>query len=248
MDDRPGMVSDDVSPDRDSGPRQPIFNLPRIVTFSIALLAALYILQEYILGEDERISFIVSLAFTPVRYVLPFSEQGYEPIWTPASYSLLHGSVEHIAFNSLWLAAFGAPVARRIGTYRYILFWILAAAASAFFHAALHWGEETLLIGASGVVSALMGAACRFAFPAGGGYDRNFGHLYPRQSIVAALSNRTVLIFTAMWLFGNLLVAFGLTLVGGSSADIAWDAHIGGYLFGFLLFGPFDPIRYRSVR
>ena len=247
MDDRPDMAPDDASHERDDRRSQPAFNLPRILLLSLALLAGLYVLQEYILGEEQRVAFIVTLAFTPIRYVFPLSEQGWEWAWTPVTYSLLHGSVEHVAFNALWLAAFGAPVVRRIGAFRYVIFWVLAAAASAFFHAALHWGEETLLIGASGVVSALMGAACRFAFPPGGGYDRTFGHLYPRQSIIGAFSNRTVLIFTSVWLAGNVLVALGLPLIGSDSGDIAWDAHIGGYLFGFLMFGLFDPIRYRSV-
>jgi len=142
----------------------------------------------------------------------------------------------------LWLTAFGAPVVRRIGTTRYVIFWILSAAAAAFFHAALHWGEQTVLIGASGVVSALMGAACRFAFPVRGGFDRTYGHLYPRQSILGALRNRTVAVFVAIWFVGNVLIAIGLPLFGQDAGQIAWDAHIGGFLFGYLLFGFFDPV------
>jgi membrane associated rhomboid family serine protease len=251
MDDRPDMAQDDIRDDasaqRDEQKSQPAFNLPGILLVSLAVLVALYVIQEYILSGDDRIAFIVTLAFTPIRYAFPLAEQGYEWLWTPVTYSLLHGGIEHIAFNALWLMAFGAPVVRRIGVYRFVVFWVLSAAASAFFHAALHWGEETLLIGASGVVSALMGAACRFAFPPGGGYDRTFGHLYPRHSIIGSFSNRTVVMFTAMWLFGNALVAIGLPLIGSDVGDIAWDAHIGGFLFGFLLFGLFDPIRYREV-
>jgi membrane associated rhomboid family serine protease len=247
MDDRPDMAQDGDFGDRQERRPQPVFNLPRVLVISLLLLAGLYMVQEYILVGDQHIAFIVTLAFTPVRYVFPLAEQGYEWLWTPVTYSLLHGSIEHILFNALWLMAFGAPVVRRIGAVRYVIFWILSAAASAFFHAALHWGQETLLIGASGVVSALMGTACRFAFPAGQGYDRRFGHLYPRQSILGAFSNRTVVMFTAMWLFGNLLVAIGLPLIGSDSGAIAWDAHVGGFLFGFLFFGLFDPIRYREV-
>jgi membrane associated rhomboid family serine protease len=120
---------------------------------------------------------------------------------------------------------------------------LISAAASAFGHAFLHWGDVTVLIGASGVVSALMGAACRFAFPSHGrGYHPTTGHLYPRLSILSALSNRTVLIFTAMWLFGNLLIAFGVPLIGDVGGEVAWDAHVFGFLFGFLLFDIFDPI------
>jgi membrane associated rhomboid family serine protease len=249
MDDRPDMAPDDAfkGEEQERQPSPPAFNLPRILLLSLALLIVLYVIQEYVLSGDQRLAFIVELAFTPIRYAYPLGDQGYEWLWTPVTYSLLHGGLEHIGFNGLWLAAFGAPVVRRIGTVRYLLFWAFSAAASAFFHAAIHWGEETLLIGASGVVSALMGAACRFAFPSGGGYDRNFGHLHPRLSIMSALSNRTVVIFTGMWLLGNVLIAFGLPLIGSDMGEIAWDAHIGGFLFGFLLFGLFDPIRYREL-
>ncbi|MFB9950787.1 rhomboid family intramembrane serine protease [Rhizobium puerariae] len=220
----------------------PIFNLPQSLVVTLALLAAIYVVQEYLLDDDTRAYLIVNLAFTPLRYVYPLEEQGFAWLWTPVTYSLLHGSVEHILFNALWLMAFGAPVVRRIGTLRYVLFWVLSAVAAAFFHAMLNWGNETLLIGASGVVSALMGAACRFAFPPRRGYDRTHGHLYPRQSILGSFRNRTVVIFTAMWFIGNLLIAFGVTLFGAEVGPIAWDAHIGGFLFGFLLFALFDPL------
>jgi membrane associated rhomboid family serine protease len=221
-------------------PSQPIFNLPLSLVVTLALLVVIYGVWAYLLSDEMSDYVVIHFGFTPLRYVYPLAGQGLEWLWTPVTYSLLHGSIEHIAFNALWLAAFGAPVVRRIGPVRYILFWIFSAAAAAFFHAALHWGEETMLVGASGVVSALMGAACRFAFPPNRGYDRVFGHLYPRQSIFAAFRNRTVVIFTLMWLFGNLMIALGLPLVGADVGEIAWDAHIGGFLFGFLLFALFD--------
>ncbi len=223
-------------------PSPPVFNLPNSLVITLALLALIFVVQEYLLGSEERAYFVINLAFTPLRYAYPLAEQGFEWLWTPVTYSLLHGSIEHILFNSLWLMAFGAPVVRRIGTVRYLIFWALSSAAAAFFHAVLNWGNETLLVGASGVVSALMGAACRFAFPVGRGYDRMYGHLLPRQSIPGAFRNRAVVIFTAMWFLGNLLVAFGVTLFGADVGPIAWDAHIGGFLFGFLTFGFFDPL------
>jgi membrane associated rhomboid family serine protease len=222
--------------------RQPVFNLPGVLMLSLLLIVGIYVIDTYLLDEGLQSEVLIEFAFTPLRYVYPLSAQGLEWLWTPVTYSLLHGSIEHVGFNALWLAAFGAPVARRIGTVRYVLFWILSAAAAAFFHAALNWGEQTVLIGASGVVSALMGAACRFAFPERGGYDRTFGHLYPRQTILGAFRNRTVVIFTVMWLAGNVLIAVGIPLVGGGAGEIAWDAHIGGFLFGFLLFALFDPV------
>ncbi|MCJ8521248.1 membrane associated rhomboid family serine protease [Pseudorhizobium tarimense] len=226
--------------------RQPVFNLPPALAVTIALIAVLYALESLLLGPEGQSAMLFYLAFTPLRYVYPLTEQGLEWLWTPVTYSLLHGGMEHILFNTLWLLAFGTPVVRRIGTIRYVLFWATSAAAAAFFHAALNWGDQTILIGASGVVSALMGAACRFAFPSRGGLNRLYGHLYPRQTILGSFRNRTVVVFTALWLLGNLLIAVGLPLVGGGEGAIAWDAHIGGFLFGFLLFGFFDPLPMRA--
>lgn len=241
MEDRPRMAENEQDVRAGREPSPPIFNMPRSLTVSLGLLLVIYLVWAYLLDEASQTFILVQFGFTPLRYAYPLGEQDWAWLWSPVTYSLLHGSIEHIGFNALWLAAFGAPVIRRIGTLRYVLFWILSAAAAAFFHAAIHWGEETLMVGASGVVSALMGAACRFAFPPSGGYDRVWGHLYPRQSVLAVFRNRTVVIFTLMWLFGNVLVALGLPLLGADAGEIAWDAHIGGFLFGFLLFALFDP-------
>jgi membrane associated rhomboid family serine protease len=97
------------------------------------------------------------------------------------------------------------------------------------------------MIGASGVVSALMGAACRFAFPPerrGTAFPP--AHLNPRLSILEALRSRTVLMFVLFWFLVNILIAFGIPLIGDGAQEVAWDAHIGGFLFGFLLFSLFD--------
>ena len=222
-------------------PKAPVFNLPGALVAIMAVLIAVHLVSFYVLSEEGYGWFIFTFGFIPLRYATELSQQGLEWLWTPVTYSFLHGGIEHILFNGLWLMAFGAPVLRRIGTARFILLWCISAAVSAFGHAFLHWGDVTVLIGASGVVSALMGAACRFVFPANGGrYHPAIGHRLPRQSILQALSNRTVLIFTLMWLFGNLLIAVGIPLMGDAGGEVAWDAHIFGFLLGFLFFALFD--------
>lgn len=46
--------------------------------------------------------------------------------------------------------------------------------------------------------------------------------------------------FILFWFFTNILIAFGMPLIGDGSQDVAWDAHVGGFIFGFLLFSLFD--------
>lgn len=241
-------MQDDAQPlateaiDTDSRPpRTPIFNLPPALTATLALLIFIYLIQTVVFSADTLDWFFFTFGFVPGRYGTPLSQQGWEWLWTPVTYSLLHASIQHILFNGLWLMAFAAPVVRRIGATRYVIFWILSAVASAALNAALHWGEMTLLIGASGVVSALMGAACRFAFPPAERRGRALeAHLNPRLSIIEALRSRTVFTFILFWFLGNILIAFGIPLIGDGSQEIAWDAHVGGFLFGFLLFSVFD--------
>ena len=93
------------------------------------------------------------------------------------------------------------------------------------------------VIGASGAISGLMGAAIRI-LPVQRPWNLK-GPLLP-------LLSRPVLIFTAAWIAINLLMgltSFGANLTGGGVQAIAWQAHVGGYLAGLFLAGLFDRLR-----
>lgn len=219
--------------------RQRVLNLPAMVTWPIAFMALVYAAEAYVLPAATVSWISETFGFIPMRYDMPFDLQGPERLWSPITYSFLHGGLEHLLFNCLWLAAFGAPVARRIGSLRFAVFWCLSAAASAFVFYALHRGEYLVLVGASGVISGLMGAACRFAFPPPGqGYSGARAHLNRRFGLMESFRSRTVLTFTLFWILSNLLLVTGL--MGDLGQSVAWEAHVGGFLFGFLLFGLFD--------
>ncbi len=84
--------------------------------------------------------------------------------WTFVTYALLHGSWAHVLLNGVWLAAFGTPVARRCGAWRYGLIALVSTAAGGFLHVLIDPLSTVPLIGASAGVSGLMAAAVRFAF------------------------------------------------------------------------------------
>lgn len=239
---RPADEAYPSSAEAGPSPEPPIFNLPTGILVALGLICGIYALQEFVLSAALNQWVAVEFGFSPIRYLYPLSEQSLAWLWSPVSYSLLHGSFEHLAFNGLWLAAFGTPVCRRIGELRFVLFWIVSSVAAAALHAAVNWGEPSLMVGASGVISALMGAACRFAF---GDRQRNLARLTglepPLLSVGQALADRTVRVFIIVWFLGNVAIALGLPMLGADSASIAWDAHIGGFLLGFFCFSLFDP-------
>ncbi len=218
-----------------------MFNVPTVVTVMLAIMWLLQIARDTVLSPMQNWWVLAQGGFIPVRYAVGVDDQGLAWLWSPVTYSLLHGGYGHLIVNSLWLVAFGAAVARRIGPTRFIVFWVVSAVVSAAAYWLLHQQSYLPMIGASGVVSALMGAAARFAFPREGGFNRLSAHLQPRNTIPEALNNRTVLVYVAIWFGINALTAFGFSAGAGDAARVAWEAHMGGFLFGFLAFALFDP-------
>ncbi len=236
-DHNPGSISRDEAQHKQ---RQPIFNLPSIVTWFLAGMWLIQLARDYLLTQSQNFQVLLEGGFIPLRYSIQSSEQSLAWIWTPVTYSVLHGGFAHLIMNSIWLMAFGAIVARRIGDRKFVVFWVLASIFSAALYWTMNQQSNVPMIGASGVVSALMGAAARFAFPRDGRFNRLHAHLLPRLSIMEALSNRTVLTYVAVWFGVNALAAFGFAAGAEQGAQIAWEAHIGGFVFGFLLFSLFD--------
>ena len=225
--------------------REPIFNVPAVILILIGVQIAIEIIRAYVLSDEGNLRVLFDFAFIPARYSEPEVAllSPYAGYWTPMTYSLLHGGWTHLLMNCFWLLAFGAVVARRIGPIRFICLFILGAIGGALVHYLAHAGELVPMIGASASVSACMGAAVRFAFPKGGSFARDASHL-PLQSLAEGFQNRQVIIFIAVWFGINLIVGAGLISIDGSGSSVAWEAHIGGFLVGLLLFTLFEkPIK-----
>jgi membrane associated rhomboid family serine protease len=222
--------------------RQPIFNLPTIVLIFIAICCAVHGVREYLLTPDQNFSVMIYGAFIPARYS-QFHTFELASVTSTVTYSLLHGSWSHLLNNCLWLAAFGSPLANTIGSLRFVLFWVLCSIVAAIFHYYGQPTDVTPMIGASGAVAGLMGAAARFGFAMNRkvGSSRFHDRLPPLESVFA---NRSVLTFLALFLGTNVLIGSGQ--FQGLSTTIAWQAHIGGIFAGFLLVPMF--LRINSIR
>ena len=215
--------------------REPVFNLPRVVVVFIAICTIVHLVRLYAIDAEQDFVLVLHAAFIPVRYEYVLDFFAFS---SPVTYSLLHGSLPHLAVNMIWLAAFGSPLANRIGAARFVLFWIAASLAAALLHYALHSGDDAPLVGASGAISGMMGAAARFGFR----IDRSSGQAAfggPVLPIARVLSSRGTVSFLAVWMVINLLTGL-LDVVPGGAGQIAWEAHIGGFAVGFFLIGVFD--------
>jgi membrane associated rhomboid family serine protease len=169
-------------------------------------------------------------------------------LWTFFTYAFLHADLLHIGLNLAWLLPFGTALARRFGTWRYVVFMLVVAAAGAFAHLVSHSGAMVPMIGASAAISGAMAAALRFVFQRGGplGLWRldSPGDSYrvPAGPLLATLRDPRFLIFLGVWIGLNALFGLGSTSMVGDGQEIAWQAHIGGFVAGLLLFTAFDPV------
>jgi membrane associated rhomboid family serine protease len=236
--------------------RQPAFNLPPVIVWSAGLLLAIHVVMQLLLqlvSFDLYAELLLALAYIPARYgeaadILPGGTAAR--LWTPFTYALLHGGWLHLAVNLLWMASFGSAVARRFGAGRFLALSAAGAAAGALAHHLAYPGSEGIMVGASAAISAQMAAAVRFVFlpggPLGGGHGRG-AYFQPAPGLLRTLLDPRALAFLAVWFGINLLFGMEGALVPGVGGAIAWQAHIGGFLSGLVLFPLIDPVRPEPV-
>src|SRR5262249_58395408 len=125
-------------------------------------------------------------------------------------------------------------------------FMLVVGGAGAFAHLITHRGAMVPMIGASAAISGAMAAALRFVFQQGAplGLWRAdsdaSAYRIPASSLMATLRNPRFLIFLGVWIGLNALFGFGSIPIGeGGVQEVAWQAHIGGFFCGLLLFTGF---------
>ncbi len=155
----------------------------------------------------------------------------------------LHGGWLHLIGNMWFLWIYGSHVEDAMGSPKFLIFYLIAGIAAALVHLTFNLGSPIPTIGASGAIAGVMGA---------------FLVLYPRARIVTLvfiIIFITTIDIPAVFL---LLYWFLIQLVSGVSSfggmaeaqNVAWFAHVGGFLAGVLLLRLFAsrPVRYGYQR
>ena len=234
--------------------REPIFNMPLVVVATIAVLVLVHAFRMLVLTDEQDVEFLLAFAFIPARYGVDASVAGAFPggfaadLWTFFSYAFIHADLLHLGLNLAWLIPFGTALARRFGAWRYIVFMLVTAAIGALAHLLTHLGDMAPMIGASAAISGAMAAAMRFVFQYDGPLAHwrqpsNAAYRVPARSLAATMRDPRFLLFLAVWLGLNALFGFGTISFGTEAGQtIAWQAHVGGFFAGLLLFDVFDPV------
>jgi len=224
---------------------EPIFNVPTVIVVMASVLIGVHVVRVLLPIETEQ-WLLLCLAFIPARYS-GFAHQlpggDVAGLTSFVSHMLVHGDLTHLLFNCGWLLAFGGAIALRIGTWRTLAFTLCCGLAGALAFLVFNFGLLAPVIGASGAIAGLMGGTMRFFFRA---LDMGGLHMLrvapqniPLMSLRTAMHDQRILIMTGIWIAINLLAIIGIGSPG-ASGGVAWEAHVGGYLFGLLAFEWFD--------
>lgn len=226
--------------------RQPIFNVPSVVLGLLAAFGVVHLILRAALPPGEGEWLMVALAFIPARMGGMATEipgGNVAAITSFVTHQFVHGNLPHLAINSAWLLAFGSPIARRTDWLRFIAFFLACGIAGALAYLAVNGtGEAVVVVGASGAISGLMGAALRFVFRGAGPRGpaaMECMRRVPLMTLADTLRDRRMLALIVGWTVLNVLLAQGAVGLA-EAAGIAWEAHLGGFYAGLLLYGFFD--------
>ncbi len=137
----------------------------------------------------------------------------------------LHGSFLHIIFNMLFLWIFAPNVEDKVGRWRFVLFYLLTGVIGTLIHIVAEPCSTVPLIGASGAIAGIMGAYLML-FPRAKILCLFFIWIIPRFIRLPAI------IFLGLWIA---LQFWNAHTTPPGVSEVAWLAHIGGFLSGFFL-------------
>ena len=205
---------------------------PRTATNIITAVTAAAWMIAALLGKSEQAAY--ALGFIPLRLTgVPVTFPAVPAVLTPLSATLAHSGLVHLGFNLLILVWCGSQVERVIGPLGIIILYVVGAYAAAAAQYGVNPHGAMPMIGASGAISAVMGA-----FALSYGRARAFtNNLRVNRSI-------NVLWLMVAWVVLQVMMGW---LGNQQGYLLATPAHVGGFAAGLLLQRPLLLWRYRKA-
>ena len=200
----------------------------QIVTIGIIAICVAMFLWQISLSEGEKAQFILSFGVIP-SVLLENSTLPPELMRIPSEYTILtsiflHAGWMHLLGNMLFLWVYGDNIEDAMGHTRFLAFYLLCGVAATVTYTVVNPGSENPLVGASGAIAGVMGA---------------YLMLHPKVRVIVLVLYRIPVplpayAVLALWLFVQ--IAYVVLDAGG---NVAWWAHIGGFVAGVILVVPF---------
>lgn len=196
-----------VVPISDDTPRE---RFPFVTISLIAVCVVTFLCQMFLVTDAE--------GFVEEFGLIPANLFGIGLITS----MFLHTGIFHLILNMLFLWLFGDNVEDRFTRLGYLLFCLSCGFFASFLHSIFNLGSTVPVIGASGMVSGVMGAYLIF---------------YPEANVTLLCFYRTFEVPVVLYLVGWFIIQLtsASTSKGGDVSQIAWFAHIGGFVLGLVV-------------
>ena len=205
--------------------------IPRTATVAISALTALAWLIAVLFAPEQA---ALALGFIPARLsgaVVPWA--ALPALLTPLSATLVHSGLIHLGFNLLIFLWCGTAVERVLGRTGLIVLYLVGAYAAALGQWVADPGGIVPMVGASGAISAVIGA-----------FALSFGRAKRFTSSLALNRWINALWLLVAWVVLQLMMGW---LGGMQGYLLATPAHVGGFAAGLLLQRPLLLWRYRQA-
>ena len=187
-----------------------------VVTYGLIALNVLFFFVELSGGD----SFIEKWAFVPSRF-LANPAGDFLTLFTSM---FMHAGWLHLGGNMLYLWIFGDNVEDRFGHVKFIIFYLLCGLAATFAQLAFSMDSNVPNLGASGAIAGVLGA---------------YILLFPQGRVRVLQGQRVVqvsaLIVIGLWIILQLFSGIGSISNAADTGGVAYMAHIGGFIAGFVL-------------
>ena len=187
-----------------------------LVTYALIALNVLFFFVEQSGGD----AFVGKWAFVPSRFLAnPFGD-------CPTLFTsmFMHAGWVHLGGNMLYLWIFGDNVEDRFGHIKFTIFYLLCGLAATFGQLAFSLGSNVPNLGASGAIAGVLGA---------------YILLFPQGKVRVLQGQRVIqvpaLIVIGMWIVLQFFSGIGSIANTAQTGGVAYMAHIGGFLAGFVL-------------
>jgi membrane associated rhomboid family serine protease len=187
-----------------------------LVTYALIVLNVLFFFLELSGGD----AFIMKWAFVPSRFL---ANPGGEFL-TLISSMFMHAGWLHLGGNMLYLWIFGDNVEDRFGHAKFTIFYLLCGLAATFAQLAFSLESNIPNLGASGAIAGVLGA---------------YILLFPQGRVRVLQGQRIIqvpaLMAIGLWIVLQLFSGIGSIAGSADTGGVAYMAHIGGFVAGFVL-------------
>ncbi|MFH1861299.1 MAG: rhomboid family intramembrane serine protease [bacterium] len=201
-----------------------------LITLGLILVNIGVYIYQLLQPEILLSQFIQTFGMTPAALLLQMPEQpsSFPRVLTLVTSQFLHGGMLHLAGNMLYLWIFGNNIEDVLGKMRFLLFYLFCGALAALAHLVLHPFSEIPMIGASGAIAGVLGAYL-ITFPG---------------ARVLMLVFFLVVRIRAFWVLGFwflMQLFYAGSVEGQGGTNVAYIAHVGGFIAGIWLIKKLRP-------